>query len=1246
MADDTRGSGQHRREAARIARRDAPLKPTYALDLPVLAHAETICEAVQSHPVVVICGETGSGKSTQLPKLMLELGRGVDGMIGHTQPRRIAARSLASRVAEECGTEVGRGVGYRVRFGDRTTPETRVKLLTDGMLLAETQGDRDLSDYDTLIIDEAHERSLNIDFLLGYIKGLLPRRPDLRVIITSATIDPKRFSAHFNDAPIIEVSGRSYPVEVRYRPLAALNEDERERTLRQGVLDACDELAGLGRGDILVFLPGEREIRQCAEALRKHHPPHTEVLPLFGRLSNAEQQRVFAAHRGRRIVLATNVAETSLTVPGIRYVVDSGLARISRYSYRTKVQRLPVEPVARSSADQRAGRCGREAPGVCVRLYDEADYQARPAFTEPEILRTNLASVILQMKHLRLGDIDAFPFIEPPDPRYVKDGLKLLNELGALNRRQRLSRLGQRLARLPVDPRLARILLAGEREAALAEMLVIAAALSIQDPRERPMDHRDAADAAQAGWQDRQSDFITLLRLWNDYREQARHLSRRKLQAWCHDHFLSHVRMREWADVHGQLRGLVRGMGLTENDTPARSVGIHRALLTGFLSNVARREDGEEYRGARGLKLAIHPGSGVARRRPRWIVAAELVETRRVFARTAAEVRPEWIEPLAIHLVKRRYHDPWWQADRGKVLGREDVTLYGLPIVSGRKIDYARVAPEECRTLFIQDGLLGAPPPNPPDFLKANQALAEAVETLEAKTRRRDVMIDQQALFDFYHERLPAEVVDGPSLSRWLNAGGDDASLRLTREQLMSSTADPVAEAYPDHWAIAGVQLPLQYHFEPGAADDGVTVRVPIAALNALPPEPFEWLVPGLLEEKVVTLIRALPKSLRRNFVPVPDFARAVLESLPDREGSLEAAVRLELRRMTGIDLPGDVWESLELPAHLKMRFAIVDGDGRAIATGRDLPALQRDLAGQAAERFSAPTDSGFEKDRVHDWDFGSLPERVPFQQGGVTLQGYPALQVEGEHVALRLLDSPERAELSHRAGVRRLLMKRFAQQARHLRRGMEGLDRMALSYRDVDTPEALKRDLAETAFDWTFLSDTVPRDREAYLACGAAGRERLVEEGERLRDLVSDILARQDAVRRVLRRDVPLGLIDSFQDVRQQLDGLIYPGFLLQTPAARLSELPRYLEGISRRLERLQRDPNRDQSGLAMIAPHQRRLDEAQARHARRGIRDGALTAVRWMLEEYRVSLFAQELGTRERVSEKRLGQAWQAVR
>ncbi|MBS3785843.1 MAG: ATP-dependent RNA helicase HrpA, partial [Gammaproteobacteria bacterium] len=913
--------------------------------LPILEQAETIQQAVAAHQVVVVCGETGSGKSTQLPQLMRAMGRGADSMIGHTQPRRIAARALATRIAEECGSPLGELVGYRVRFSDQTSPQTRIKLLTDGMLLAETSHDPQLKQYDTLIIDEAHERSLTIDFLLGYLKRLLPTRPDLRVIITSATIDPQRFSEHFDQAPIIEVSGRTWPVEVRYRPPS---------NLRDGVIDAVDELARCGRGDILVFLPGEREIRQCAESLRKQHLPHTEVVPLFGRLSVAEQQRVFAPHHGRRIVLATNVAETSLTVPGIRYVVDSGLARISRYSFRTRIQRLPVEPVSQASALQRSGRCGREGPGVCIRLYEESDFTARPVFTEPEILRTNLASVILQMKHLRLGEIDQFPFVEAPDPRLVRDGLRLLEALEALDSAHQLTALGKKLARLPVDPRIGRMLLAGATEGALNELLVLAAALSVQDPRDRPLDHQEAADTAHAKWQDKRSDFVSLLNLWAVMKATAKEVKRKQYDAWCREHFLSPARLREWQEVHGQLRALSREMRLKENAEPADRVAIHRALLTGLLNAVAMREEDDVYRGARDLKLAIHPGSGLAKRRPRWIVAAELVETSRVFARLVAEVRPEWIEPVAKHLLKAHYHSPFWDSHAGKVFGRVDMTLYGLPVITGRKIDYARVSPQAARLVFIQDGLLGQYPQPLPDFLQHNRDLHAALEKAEAKARRRDLVLDTEQLVALYEAALPPEVVDAPGLARWLKRGGSDKHLRFSKEQLIAATDHTVVEDFPDTLKAGNLQLPLSYVFEPGDDADGVTVHVPVAALNALEPDIFEWLVPGLLTEKVMTLIRALPKRLRRHFVPVPEFASAVLEALPDRRGSLEDAVRRELRRITGVDLQADVWESLSIPSHLTMRFLVMDGDGKTLASGRDLAVLQQQWGEQAGADFRA----------------------------------------------------------------------------------------------------------------------------------------------------------------------------------------------------------------------------------------------------------------------------------------------------
>ncbi|WP_440995585.1 ATP-dependent RNA helicase HrpA [Arhodomonas sp. SL1] len=1230
------------------ARSGCRLAPNFELDLPVIERREDIARAIADNQVVVVCGETGSGKSTQLPKICLELGRGVEGLIAHTQPRRIAARSLAARVAEECGTELGAGVGYRIRFSDHVADATRVKLVTDGMLLAETQGDADLADYDTIIIDEAHERSLNIDFLLGYLSNLLPRRPDLKVIITSATIDPERFSRHFGDAPIVNVSGRTYPVEVRYRPLATEDDNERDRSLQQGILDAVDELAAEGPGDVLVFLPTERDIRETAEALRKHHPQHTEILPLFGRLSAAEQQRVFAPHGGRRVVLATNVAETSLTVPGIRYVVDSGLVRLSRYSYRTKVQRLPVEPISRASADQRAGRCGRIAPGICIRLYSEEDYQSRPEFTDPEILRTNLAAVILQMKHLRLGAIDAFPFVEPPDPRYVRDGLKLLRELGAIDDDEVLTETGRRLARLPVDPRIARILLAGEAHGCLREVLVIAAALSVQDPRERPMEAREAADEAHARWRDERSDFLGLLRLWDEYHEGARHRTRRKLREWCREHFLSYLRLQEWRDVHRQLRDLVKGGGARENEAAAEYEPLHRALLTGFLSNVALRHEDGGYMGPRNLRLAIFPGSGLARRRPKWIVAAELVETARVFARTVAEVRPEWIEAEGAHLVHRQYYEPHWQRRRRRVAGFEDVTLYGLPLVQRRRVNYARIDPEAARAVFIDEALVRGRLDSRAPCLAHNRRVIAEVEALEAKARRRDVLVEESALRAFYEARLPAEVVDGPSFERWVRRGDHDRRLRLQRQDLMARSAGELTGAeFPDRLVLGGgVELPLRYRFEPGAGDDGVTVIVPLAALNQLDAERLEWLVPGMVEEKVTTLIRSLPKALRKHFVPAPDFARAVLERLRFGEGSLSEALCRELEGMTGVSIPLDAWDEADLPAHLFMNVRVVDAEGAVLGEGRDLGALRSRLAGEASASFGGQQARGRERAGLRRWEFGDIEDHITIEQHGVTLRAYPAVVDEGDSVALRLLDAPEAAARAHRAGVRRLYMLSLPDQARHLRRALPGIDRLCLLYSGIGRCEALKRDILDAVFDRVFVGGEPPRTQGDFEARLSAHRAELVPTAEALTATVGAILERHHAIRKRLKGSIPLSMVNAMGDAREQLEALVYPGFVSATPQQRLDELPRYLAALEKRLERLERDPGRDAPLHKAVRRWWEAYLERREQHERKGVDDPGLERFRWLLEEYRVSLFAQELGTRERVSDKRLAEAWREVR
>ncbi|HEX5513689.1 MAG TPA: ATP-dependent RNA helicase HrpA, partial [Gammaproteobacteria bacterium] len=1037
---------------ARVEQRQAALpKPDYPPELPVSQRREELLEAIARHQVVIVCGATGSGKSTQLPKLCLELGRGVRGMIAHTQPRRIAARTLAARISEELHDQLGGTVGYKVRFTDQVSPRSYIKLLTDGMLLAEVQGDRQLEAYDTIIIDEAHERSLNIDFLLGYLKQLLPRRPDLKVIITSATIDPERFARHFDGAPVIEVSGRSYPVETRYRPL--VEEDGDERDQRAAILAAVDELIAEGPGDVLVFLSGEREIRETAEALRKHHLKGAEILPLYARLSTQEQQRVFNPGGQRRIVLATNVAETSVTVPGIRYVIDTGLARISRYSYRTKVQRLPIEPISQASADQRAGRCGRLGPGVCIRLYAEEDYAGRPAFTDPEILRTNLAAVILQMLAMRLGEVEDFPFIDSPDRRFINDGYKLLHELGAVDAARNLTDLGRRLARLPIDPRIGRILLQAGREGCVAEALVIAAVLSIQDPRERPLDAQQAADEAQQSFRDQRSDFVGYLNLWRTYREQARHLSSRKLTEWCRGQFLSPARMREWVDIHRQLSELAAGLELRANDQPAEYPQLHRALLSGFLSNIALRGEASEYTGARGIKLHIFPGSGVFKTRPKWLMAAELVETARLYARDVADVRPEWIEALAGHLVSRSYLEPHWEARAGQVAAFENVSLYGLLLTARRKVNFGPIDPVLAREIFLRDGLVRQGVRTRGAFLAHNRRLIAEIETLEAKTRRRDVLVDEEALYAFYDQRVPAEVYSTASFERWREKIEREQPrlLFMSRDDLMQRSAQEVtADDFPARFQVQGMALPLEYHFEPGHAFDGVTAVVPLAALNQLTPAPFDWLVPGLRQEKAAALIRALPKALRRHFVPAPDFAKAVLQAAVPGEGSLQEAMRRELKRMTAIEVPIDAWDLVELPAHLVMHFRVVDDKGRTVASGSDLAALQGELGERAAEELGQASVDGWERADVRRWDFGELPESVELKLRGVTIRAYPALLDAGDHVQLKLLDAPAEAQAATKAGVRRLFLLEQAQQVKYLRRNLPKLDLMCLHFRDV----------------------------------------------------------------------------------------------------------------------------------------------------------------------------------------------------
>jgi ATP-dependent helicase HrpA len=1228
-------------------------QPEYPADLPVAQRREEILQAIQAHQVVIVCGETGSGKTTQLPKICLEAGRGIAGMIGHTQPRRIAARSLSARIAEELKGEVGGSVGFKVRFTDQVSSGTYIKIMTDGILLAETQHDPELLAYDTLIIDEAHERSLNIDFLLGYIKRLLPRRPELKVIITSATIDPQRFSKHFNDAPIIEVSGRTYPVETRYRPLQGASEDDQEIGRKQALLDAVDELIGHGPGDILIFFAGERDIREAADWLRKRQLQHTEIMPLYGRLSAAQQARVFQSHGGRRIVLATNVAETSITVPGVRYVIDTGLARMSRYSYRTKVQRLPIEAVSQASANQRAGRCGRVGPGVCIRLYSEEDYRQRPEFTEPEILRTGLASVILQMLSLKLGDIEEFPFIEPPDGRYIRDGFKLLHELGAVDEANAITAIGRKLARFPIDVRFGRMLLEAHREKCLREMLIIVSALSIQDPRERPFEHQQAADEKHAAFGDRNSDFLAYLKLWNFYREQAGS-SNSQLRRLCQSHFLSYVRMQEWRDVHRQLAGLAAEMEMkTPNVEPAAEVAleniypnIHRALLSGLLGNIAFKGEEHEYTGARDLKLYIFPGSYVFKSKPKWIVAAELVETARRYARTVARIEPEWVEPLAAHLVKRSYSDPHWDGSQGRVMAWEQVSLYGLILVGKRRMNYARVNPQHARELFIRGALVREESP-PLEFFAHNRKARGEVLELEAKSRRQDVLVDEDMLYGFFDSLVPAGIHDIDGFKAWYKQQSEETRRKflLDKDWLMQHEASGVTRSnFPDALNQQGLLIPLSYHFEPGHEDDGVTARIPLAALNQIDPMPFEWLIPGLLLEKITLLIKSLPKPLRRNFVPVPDFAKAAMESLNPGTTALLPALSAQLQRINGTPLPADAWHPEELPPHLLMNFHIVQPDGKIIARGRDLEQLKTGVGKTATASFEGLPVAQYERTGVQSWDFGDLPEFVEIKHKGLKLRGYPALIVSGERIDLKILDNPDKAAAAHRHGVLQLFRALYAKSVRYLEKNLPDIDTLCLQYAPIGDTEELKRDMVHLIIDTALFSKNDSLRAQAAFQLEAEWADKqLVPIANRIAGQLAQILNSWRNLQQRLHGKIPPQWLPAMQEIREQLEMLIYPGFIKATPTQQLSQLPRYLSAVIARLEKLEQNPARDRQLAAELRPFQENLKTALRDQKRAD--SAAFRHFRWLLEEFRVSLFAQALGTSEPVSAKRLQAAWKEI-
>lgn len=1252
----------------------------YPEQLPVSQKKDTIAEAIRDHQVVIVAGETGSGKTTQIPKICMELGRGVRGMIGHTQPRRIAARTVAERIAEELQTPLGEAVGWKVRFTDQVNPDaTFIKLMTDGILLAEIQTDRELRAYDTIIIDEAHERSLNIDFLLGYLAQLLPKRPDLKVVITSATIDPERFSRHFDDAPIIEVSGRTYPVEVRYRPLLEEDSDDADRDQITAITDAVEELIAEGPGDILVFLSGEREIRDTADALTRKRYRSTEVLPLYARLSHAEQHRVFQQHSGRRIVLATNVAETSLTVPGIKYVIDPGFARISRYSHRTKVQRLPIEPVSQASANQRKGRCGRTSDGICVRLYSEDDFLSRPEFTDAEILRTNLASVILQMTAAGLGEIEKFPFIDPPDHRNIRDGVQLLQELGALDAaqkdpRKRLTQTGRKLAQLPVDPRLARMVLEADRNGCVREVMVIAAALSIQDPRERPADKQAQADQQHARFRDESSDFLAFLNLWRYVREQQKERGSSSFRRMCKQEYLNFLRIREWQDIYTQLRTVARQMGIHLNEEDAPADHIHVSLLAGLLSHIGMkdvkeskdsgpgsgRKDGgrNEYLGARNAKFAIFPGSALFKKPPRFVMSAELVETSRLWARVNAKIEPEWVEPLAGHLLKRTYSEPHWEKDQAAVMAYEKVTLYGVPIVAQRKVNYGRIDPEISRELFIRNALVEGDWRTHHKFYADNRRLLTEVEELEHRARRRDILVDDETLFDFYEQRIPEHVVSGAHFDSWWKHKRHEQPdfLDFEREMLIRESAEAVTKAdYPDVWRQGPLKFRVTYQFEPGADADGVTVHVPLQVLNQVTDEGFDWQIPGLREDVVTELIRSLPKPIRRNYVPAPNFAKAFLDRAVPLQEPLTVTMARELKRMVGVPFEAEDFDWSRVPDHLKVTFRIVDERRRTLAEDKDLEALKlrlRPKARKALSQAAAATaqrqgGESLERKGLTDWTIGSLTRVFETRRAGQPVKAYPALVDDGDTVSVRLFDSEAEQAEAMCKGTRRLILLGIpVNPAKFASEKLTNAQKLALSANPHGSVQALFDDCATAAADKLIADFGGPVwDEESFRKLYDKVRADIVDTTVRAVGQVQQVLAAWQACERRLKGVRSPALLPNLQDVRRQLDGLVRPGFVTEAGLRRLPDLMRYLVAADRRLQQMPANVQRDSTRMAKV--HEMQDEYAwlleqmpQGRPVPREVLD-----VRWMIEELRVSYFAHALGTAYPVSDKRIVKAIDAA-
>lgn len=1244
----------------RLAQRKSAVKNpiVFPENLPVSQRKAEIQKLIAENQVVVIAGETGSGKTTQLPKMCLELGLGQKGLIGHTQPRRIAARSVAARIAEEMQTELGGLVGYKVRFNDQIGEQTQIKLMTDGILLAEIQTDRFLNQYDCLIIDEAHERSLNNDFILGYLKQLLPRRPDLKVVITSATIDVERFSRHFNNAPIIEVSGRTYPVEVRYRPIAEAEEQDQ----LQGILNAVDELQAEGRGDILIFLSGEREIRDTADALEKQNLRHTEILPLYARLSAQEQNKIFHPSGLNRIVLATNVAETSLTVPGIKYVIDPGTARISRYSYRTKVQRLPIEPISQASANQRKGRCGRVSEGICIRLYSEEDFNNRPEFTDPEILRTNLASVILQMTSLGLDDIESFPFVDAPDKRHIQDGIKLLEELGAIRREElhssqntdkgeyhsplqknQLTQTGRQLAQLPVDPRLAKMLISAVNLSCVLEVMIIVAALSIQDPRERPQEKQQAADEKHRRFADKKSDFLAFLNLWNYIQEQQKALGKNQFRRLCQKDFLNYLRIREWQDIYHQIRLTVREMGLPINAEPAEYPQIHTALLSGLLSHIGMKEaEKQQYLGARNAHFAIFPNSVLFKKQPKWVMAAELVETSRLWGRMAAEIDPEWVEPLAAHLVKKSYSEPRWSKSRGQVIADEKVSLYGVPIVANRLVNYGAIDPQTSREIFIQSALVEGDWHTRHPFFFENQKLIREVEELEHKSRRRDILVDDRTLFEFYDSRIGADVVSQKHFDSWWKKAGqkDPELLNFEKSFLMKEDAQKVSQLdFPNFWHQGNLKLKLSYQFEPGTDADGVTVHIPLPLLNQIEMQGFDWQIPGLRHELIVALIKALPKSLRRNFVPAPNYADAFLARVTHFDKPLTETLSNELRRMTGVNVDADEWKLDQIPPHLRITFRVIDEKGKKIAESMNLDELKFSLKDRVQQSISAVADDGIEQSGIHIWNFDSLPQCYEQKKQGFTVKAFPAITDEKEAVGIKLFETEYEQSVAMRQGLRRLILLNVPSPIKYLHEKLPNKSKLGLYFTPfgnvldlIDDCIACGVDKLITDFGGFVWNETDFDKLRDFV------RENLNEITVDIAQQVERLLTLTFEINKRLKGKMDFTMAFALSDIKSQLAGLIYPGFVEKTGYARLPDIHRYLQAIDKRMDKLAQDINRDRAAMLRVEQCQQAYQQLLAKLPKSKPLSAEVLEIRYMIEELRVSLFAQQLGTKYPVSEKRV--------